>query len=111
VTDRTKAVEPQFRVHGVPARVTVPGGDPVATRIIDWGRGATFPTGGGDMPVTELRREMSLRRDHVPTVPTATLIELLDPATSAVTATFQVDAIGTEDQDVVRAVVVPLVVV
>jgi len=111
VTDRTKAVEPQFRVHGVPARVTVPDGDPVETRIIDWGRGATFPTGGGDMPVSELRHEMSLRRDHVPATPTRTMIELLDPATGAVTGTFQVDAIGAEDLDVVRAVVVPLVIV
>ena len=110
MADRLKAVEPQFREHGVPARVTVPDGDPVETRIIDWGRGATFPAAGGDIPVSELRREMSLRRDHVPALPTGTLIETLDAA-GAVTGTFHVDAIVAEDLDVARAAVVAVVVI
>jgi hypothetical protein len=99
VTDHLKAVEPQFRVHGVDATVTVPDGAPVATRIIDWGRLASSPA-SGDMTLGALHREMSVRRDHVPAAPIGTKIAIVGGET------VTVDGLVAEDLDVVRVAVV-----
>jgi hypothetical protein len=69
-----------FGVIGVPATVTIPGGDPVETRIIwltpsqDGAPGAPAVFQRNDP-----QRAMAIRRDDLPTLPLESLVAVTEP--------------------------------
>jgi|SRR5689334_10060375 len=98
--DLRPALDPIFNLFGVSATVTVPGGSPVATVVVWSGSGAgVFPAPPAELQVTELRRRLAVRRDHVPTMPTGT--EIVAPELKGGTPqTFKVESIEREDEQV-----------
>jgi hypothetical protein len=94
-----------FGAFGVPAIVTHPGGVPITTTAM-WhgGAGVAFPDGGA-LAVTELRRAISLRKDHVGAVQTGTIVNAPERA-NGTPVDWTVDGIALEDDEVVRVFVV-----
>lgn len=76
---RASVREIQFAVHGVPATVTIPDGDPVETRIIWYSTGQDPTPGGSQLQYQDQRRGMALRRDDVPEIPRGTVVEVTEP--------------------------------
>lgn len=76
---RASVRETQFAVHGVPATVTVPDGEPVETRIIWYSTGQEPSPQGTQLQYQDQRRGMAIRRDDVPQVPRETVIEVTEP--------------------------------
>lgn len=60
-------------VHGVPATVTIPGGDPVMTRLL-WTRSSIGAPAELEIQQIEARRVAVLPKIDVPAVPRGTLI-------------------------------------
>jgi hypothetical protein len=95
-----------FDAFSVPATVTIPGGDAVATRVV-WVSSTTEDFGGGlDIKRRDRRRVVAVRRDEVPVLPLRTVIVATEPG-ATVEGTWRVDGFDTEEADCVRCVVVP----
>lgn len=103
---RASVREIQFAVHGVPAIVTIPDGDPVETRII-WL--TPVPTGipdGQTFQREEPKRAMAIRRDDVPAVPMGTIIEVTEHNLES-PISWSVDSMDRIEPDHFRVLVVP----
>jgi hypothetical protein len=95
-----------FAVFGVPAVVTVPGGEPVPTLVI-WTTPEQAPVpNDGDLRKVEPRRVMAIRRDEVPAVPRGTLIAVSEPLRSTPDL-WAVDSMDSVFPDHQRVSVVP----
>lgn len=70
------SLDPFYEIHGTPAVVTVPGGAPVATRVVRVSRPpAELTLGDGSVVMRERWDEFRVRLDHVPKAPRGTVIE------------------------------------
>lgn len=103
---RATVREIQFAVHGVPASITVPGGDPVETRIIWLTPVPTDAPEGSTFRREEPRRALAIRRDEVPEIPRGTVIEVTEHNQTTPDA-WVVDSVDRVEQEHVRVLVVP----
>lgn len=88
---------------GAAATVTPPSGSAISTRVvIHPPRFAEFVPGSAH-PIGQQLREISVRRDQVATLKSATTIRINEGAESG--TTYTVDAITAEDAQTIRAAV------
>ena len=97
-----------FSILGVPATVTVPGNDPVETRIIWLTPNSEGSPEGTQLQFAEAKPAMAIRRDDVPALVLGTLVEVAPHNLDAPTA-WEVDSIEKVEQEHVRVLVVPVV--
>jgi len=89
-------LDPIFATFGVPATVTRPAADPIATTGIWVPEAAVEAFADADFGRRETRRVMAFRRDQVASLPKGTLVLAAETA-GGDTKRFRVD--GTERQD------------
>lgn len=96
----------QFAIHGVPATVTIPDGNPVETRII-WLTSITEPIGINGTSRADTRRTLAIRSDEVPTVPRGTIVEVTEH-TRASPGMWRVDGVERVEPEHIRVFVLPV---
>lgn len=98
--DIRPSLDAPFRDFGVPATVTVPGGDPVAATVVFHGRPPELPPGGlaGGLARHDSVTRVVVRRAEVASLPTGTTI-----AIGARTWTVAYEDLPTTDDETVIA--------
>ena len=94
-------------VFGLPATVTVPGGQPVATTVI-WLPPVSVETVGVLAPTDRPQAVLALPRSALPVVPRGTLIEVPELEGGSVRS-WTVEAVLGITVDEVRVLVIPAV--
>lgn len=105
MTDLRPDLGPALRAFGVPATVTVPGAEPVATTAI-WLPPVPYEVPGVLRPTNEPLDALALVRADVPRVPRGTRVACAKTAGGTV-ETWTVEAILGRTADEIRVLVIP----
>ena len=104
MADLRPEIGPALDVFGLPATVTLPGEEPVATRAI-WLSPVALETSGVIVSSDRPQRALVLPRSDVPSVPRGTLVEMAEEDGGDV-LTWAVEAVLGATQDEIRVVVI-----
>ncbi len=105
MTDLRPAIGPALAIFGLPASVTLPGEDPVATTAI-WLPPVSVMTDGVIVQTDRPQPVLALPRADVPSVPRGTVIEVAETDGGDVLS-WTVEAVVGELPDEIRVIVIP----